>query len=173
MKNLTDVLIDELKDLSNAETQLREVLPQIVESTENEELKKTLEYYLEDTIIHVARLDKISDILNIKLDGHICHAMKGLVKECIKSHKESYKTNVLKDLMIIAAIKKVVQYKITSYGSSVSLSNFLGMNNISVLLSENIHEGGETNKKLDEIWEESLFHTYNYKGIIIEKNLFL
>src|SRR6187431_1928673 len=79
LKSLEDLLHHELKDLYSAETQLLKALPKMAKASEHEDLRKAFEEHLEQTELHVKRLEEAGEILGKRLTGHICRAMKGLI----------------------------------------------------------------------------------------------
>src|SRR5436190_13533653 len=81
LNTLEDLFHHELKDLYNAENQLVKALPKMANAATNEDLKAGFEEHLEQTKGHVQRLDDIAAHLEIKLSGHKCKAMEGLIKE--------------------------------------------------------------------------------------------
>ena len=56
-EGLKDLYIDELKDLYNAENQLVKALPKMAKASSSEELRKGFEEHLEQTKVHVQRLE--------------------------------------------------------------------------------------------------------------------
>jgi ferritin-like metal-binding protein YciE len=81
LQSLEDLLHHELKDLFSAENQLVKALPKMAKAATNEKLKAGFTEHLEQTKGHVERLEKIATKLDIKLTGHKCKAMEGLVAE--------------------------------------------------------------------------------------------
>jgi ferritin-like metal-binding protein YciE len=81
LKSLRELLVDELRDLHNAENQLVKALPKMAKAASHDELKEGFEEHLEQTREHVDRLDRCFKILGANAKGKTCHAMKGLVEE--------------------------------------------------------------------------------------------
>ena len=81
MDSLKDLYVDELKDLYNAENQLVKALPKMAKKASAPELKRAFQNHLEQTKVHVERLEKIFKGLGEKPSGKTCKAMKGLVEE--------------------------------------------------------------------------------------------
>src|ERR1700685_3150900 len=79
--NLESLLIDEIRDLYNAETKLIKALPKMAEAASNDELKEAFEGHLEETKGHAERLVKACKLLGGSEKCKPCHAMKGLVEE--------------------------------------------------------------------------------------------
>lgn len=157
MENLHDVLIEQLRDLYSAETQLVEALPKMVGSADNVTLKKAFEDHLTETRNQVKRLDQISKAIGEDLTGHVCKAMKGLIKEADESIAEEYEGDGLKDVMLVAAAQRVEHYEIAGYGNAIALADYLGLEEVSALLEETITEEGNADKKLTQICTSELF----------------
>src|SRR5580765_8202300 len=81
MTDLNDLLLEQLKDLYNAEGQLTKALPKMAKAATNPELKQAFETHLAETRGHVSRLEQVFEALGEKAKGKTCHAMKGLIEE--------------------------------------------------------------------------------------------
>src|ERR687897_3655311 len=78
---LEELLVDELKDLYNAESQIIKALPRMAKAASSPELKRAFERHLEETRRQVDRLDQIGEELEIKMTGKKCKGMEGLIAE--------------------------------------------------------------------------------------------
>src|ERR1700758_2784123 len=81
LDSLRDLLLEELRDLYSAETQLLDALPKMEQAASSNELKSAFSHPLEQTRQHVSRLDHIFQQMGENPSGETCEAMKGLVKE--------------------------------------------------------------------------------------------
>src|ERR1700745_272848 len=81
LDSLRDLLVEQLRDLYSAETQLVEALPKMAEAACSQELKSAFNHHLEQTHEHVSRLKDIFEDIGEKSSGETCEAMKGLIKE--------------------------------------------------------------------------------------------
>ena len=81
LNSLRDLLIEELRDLYNAETQLVEALPKMADAAASHQLKSAFHHHLEETRGQVSRLESIFQQMGEKASGETCEAMKGLIKE--------------------------------------------------------------------------------------------
>ena len=81
LKSLKDLMIDELKDIQNAEKQIIATLPKMQKKASNPELKSAFSEHLEQTREHVTRLEQVFDILGQKPQGKTCRAMQGIIEE--------------------------------------------------------------------------------------------
>ena len=158
MSKLTTVhvlLEQEVKDLYNAETQLVKALPKMAKAATDPALKEAFEAHLEETKVHVERLEKVAEILGIKPTGKVCKAMQGLVEEGGETIEEKGE-GVLRDLALIIAAQKVEHYEISGYGSVKTLAEILGHDDLVELLQTTEDEEGKADKTLTSIAERLL-----------------
>jgi len=113
MESLRDVLIEELKDLYDAEKQLVKALPKMAKAASNDGLKEAFESHLEETKGHVQRLEQAFQLLEEKAKSKPCEAMKGLIAEGQETMQEDFSEPLL-DSAIICAAQKVEHYEIAS-----------------------------------------------------------
>ena len=81
LNTLDDLLVDQLKDLYSAETQLTKALPKLAKKATTSSLAEAIQNHLEQTRHHVERLEEIGETLGVSLTGQKCRAMEGLIKE--------------------------------------------------------------------------------------------
>src|SRR4051795_8521044 len=81
MKSLEDLLVDQLKDLYSAESQLVKALPRMAKAASDPELRAGFEEHLEQTRGQVERLEQVCERLGVTPKGKKCIAMEGLVQE--------------------------------------------------------------------------------------------
>lgn len=80
INSLNDLLMEELSDLLNAESQLVEALPQMAQVVGSPGLKAALEEYQEISKEHVRRLDEIFDNIGQNPQRVVCRVIKGKMK---------------------------------------------------------------------------------------------
>lgn len=145
-----DLLVEELKDLYSAENQLVKALPKMAKAATSEELQQAFETHLQETEVHVQRLERVGKKLGETMKGKKCKAMQGLVDEGKEVMEEDAEA-VLLDLALIGAAQKVEHYEIAGYGTARTLAQISGEDDVAKLLQETLDEEGETDKKLTEI----------------------
>ena len=155
LNTLADLLTHELKDLYSAENQLVKALPKMAKAATNPDLKAGFEEHLEQTKGHVERLEKIAETLEIKLSGHKCKAMEGLVEEGAELIGEDAEDSV-RDAGLIGAAQRVEHYEIAGYGTAKALALKLGHDDVADLLDETLQEEKETDEKLTELAESAV-----------------
>ncbi len=156
LTDLEDVLIEELKDLYNAENQLVKALPKMAKAATNTNLKEAFESHLAETIEHVERLERIGEILGASLNGKTCKAMQGLVSEGEEAMQEEASNPTLIDALLIGAAQRVEHYEIAAYGTARAMAEALEMSEIANLLQETLDEEAESDEKLTEISEDEV-----------------
>ena len=153
LNTLKQLYIEELRDLHSAENQLLGALPKLAKGASSEELKLAFENHLDQTKVHVERLEEIFERLDETPNGKTCQAMKGLVEEGSEILGEDGEESVL-DAGIIAAAQKVEHYEIASYGTVRTFAQLLGEDEAAELLQETLDEEGEADKLLTQLAQE-------------------
>jgi ferritin-like metal-binding protein YciE len=145
--SLQEILVDQLKDLYSAETQIARALPKLAKAATSPDLKKGFELHLEQTKEHAVRIKEICDELKEKPTGKKCMATAGLVEEGAEAIEENA-TPETKDVMLIAAAQRVEHYEIAGYTSAASLAKVLGLSSAVKKLTATLNEEIATDAKL-------------------------
>jgi ferritin-like metal-binding protein YciE len=155
MESLQDLMIEEMRDLYNAETQLTKALPKMAKKASNPQLKKAFETHLRETEGQIQRLQKIFDKLGKKPTGKKCAAMAGLVEEGKEMMGEDMDEETM-DAALISIAPKVEHYEIASYGTVRTWAQLMGDDQTAKLLQQTLDEEGKTDKLLTQMAEESI-----------------
>ena len=153
LDTLQTLYVDELRDLYNAENQLLKALPKMAKAASSEELKDALEKHLEQTKMHVERLEEVFEEIGEKPKGKTCKAMKGLIEEGSEILHEDGEESVI-DAGIIVAAQKVEHYEIASYGSVRTFAQLLGKDRSAELLQTTLDEESGANELLNTLAED-------------------
>ncbi len=141
MPQVKELLLDELKDLLHAETQLTAALPKMADAASHPKLKEAFEKHLSQTQTHVERLQTAFDLLGEKAEPKTCKAMMGLIQEGEETIEEGAgKESLAADLALIAAAQKVEHYEIASYGTARALARQIGELACAQLLTHTLGE---------------------------------
>lgn len=152
---MEELFIDEIRDLYDAEKQLVKALPKMAKAATSDELRSAIENHLEETQIHVTRLEQIFDSLGQKGTGKKCAAMTGLIKEGDEIVSSTDDTAV-RDAGIIAAAQKVEHYEMSGYGSARTFAQMLGHDDAVSLLEATLKEEKAADRKLNDIAENQV-----------------
>jgi len=147
IKTMEDLFIHELSDIYSAEKQLTRALPKLARAASNPELSTAFETHLEETLGQVERIDKVVDLLDIRLKRIKCAAMEGLVEEG-KEIIDSIEAGPLRDAALIGGAQKVEHYEIAGYGTLAAMAKQLGYKDALPLLLETLQEEKATDEKL-------------------------
>lgn len=145
-KNLQDLFEDGLKDIFWAEKELLKALPKMEKNATSERLKKAITQHIEETEMHVQRLEQCFESMGQKAKAEKCDAMAGLIDEG-KSIMEETEVGAVRDAGIIAAAQKVEHYEIATYGTLAAFAKVLELEKALKLLLQTLKE----EKKCDEL----------------------
>ncbi len=146
-ESLKELLVDELKDLYDAEKQLVKALPKMAKAAYDEDLKAGLTEHLEETKEHVARLERVFKLLDETPKAKTCPAMKGLIEEGNEALEEK-EASCVRDAQIIGSAQRIEHYEIAAYGTVRTLAETLGEDEVAEILQMTLDEEGEADKKL-------------------------
>src|SRR5258706_10089822 len=152
MESLQDLLVNELKDLYNAENQLIKALPKMAKAASNPDLQQAFTTHLEETKEHAERLEKIFETLDESPKGEKCKAMEGLIEEGKEMMEEDAEPEVM-DAALISAAQKVEHYEIAGYGCVRTYAKLLGNEQAARVLQQTLDEEGKTDKLLTDLAE--------------------
>lgn len=160
-REFQQLFIDQLEDIYDAENQIIQELPKLIQLASNQELKDALNQHLKETQNQAKRLQKIFSVLNIKpMQQQGCEAMKGILQEGQKMTGQKSRSPLL-DATIIAAAQKVEHYEIASYGTLRALAKHLELENeIINALQESLDEEGSADKLLTKLAEGNLLNFF-------------
>jgi ferritin-like metal-binding protein YciE len=151
--SLKSLLVEQVKDMYDAEKRLTKAIPKLAKASSNEELVSALQEHLGETQNHVARLEQVFELLEERAKGKPCKAMQGLIEEGDEHAKEDYDDDDLRDAMIIGSAQRVEHYEIAAYGTAIAHARLLDLNEVVDLLEETLAEEKAADEKLTEIAE--------------------
>src|ERR1700730_1992850 len=152
MNPLKELLVEELRDLLHAEGQLVAALPKMAEAAHHPKLKEAFLKHLQQTEGHVERLKAAFELLGEKAQPKPCKAMMGLVEEGQETIEEGEgKQEILADLGLIGAAKKVEDYEISGYGTARSLARQIGERDVATLLAYTLGDEESSDFLLTEL----------------------
>jgi ferritin-like metal-binding protein YciE len=149
-KTIADLFIHELSDAYSAEKQMTRSLPKMAKAATAPQLVAAFERHLEETQGQVERIDRVAEVLELKLKRVKCQAMEGLVEEG-KDLIELMEKGPVLDAALIGAAQKVEHYEIASYTTLCLLADKLGYKDAVGLLKASLAEEEATDQKLGVI----------------------
>lgn len=152
---LTDLYIEELKDLYSAENQILKALPKMIKAATHDGLKRAFQAHLAQTEKHVERLERICQELSTSPKGKKCHGMEGVIEEGAELIGEKLEPAIL-DAGLISAAQHVEHYEMAGYGSVRAWAEKLGHTNQAKLLQMTLDEERKTDELLTKLANEQV-----------------
>ena len=153
--NLREALVEEIRDLYNAEKQLLKALPKMAKSASSDELRDAFESHLEETEGQVTRLERVFELLEEKPRGKHCAGMAGIIEEGNDVLQEDMEDAVL-DACLIASGQRAEHYEMAAYGTSIAWAEALELGDVAQLLRETLEEEKAADKKLTALAESGI-----------------
>jgi len=134
---IEQLLIEQLRDLLNAEGQLVKALPKMAKSARAASLKVALEHHLDETKEHVERLKEVFGLVGTPAKGKPCKGMEGLIAEGEDVMEQGDELDdAAADLALIASAQKVEHYEISAYGTARTMAGQIGLPAVAELLNK-------------------------------------
>jgi ferritin-like metal-binding protein YciE len=152
---LRDLYIDELLDLFDAERQIGSALPEMAAAATSSELREALSDHLDQTNVHLQRLELLLRKLGVGEPPHACEAMRGLIAEGRRRMAESERGDVL-DAALIGAAQRIEHYEIAAYGCARTYARTLRDEEAAALLQQTLDDEGHADHRLSRIAERGV-----------------
>jgi len=150
MKTLSELFLDELMDMYDAEQRIARALPKMEKAATCTKLQGALRRHLKETQGQIKNLDQVFQSIGEKAKGKKCEATVGLLEEGDAIAKE-FKGSPAINAALIAAGQKVEHYEIASYGCLREWAFLLGHAEAAGLLKENLDQEKAADEVLTEI----------------------
>ena len=154
-ENLREALVEEIKDLYNAEKQLVKALPKVAKGATSDELRDAIESHLEETEGQVTRLERVFELLDEKPRGKHCAGMAGIIEEASDTLQEDMDDAVM-DACLIAGAQRAEHYEIAAYGTAIAWAEALGLTEVAQVLNETLAEEKAADEKLSALAEAGI-----------------
>jgi Mn-containing catalase len=149
---IQELLIDQLRDILHAETQLLKALPKMVKAARSAQLQQLFDMHLQETELQVQRLHECFKILGTPARAKPCKGMKGLVEEGEEVMDEGKeKDDAAADLALIGAAQRVEHYEIAGYITARNLAQQLHHSAVSQFLSKSLAEEENADQLLNQV----------------------
>ena len=158
MSTFKELLVEQLSDIHNAETQITQALPKMLDAASDPDLKQALSHHLEETRAQIQRLEEAFGELGETPSGKACQGMKGLLKEGEEALEKPL-SGPLKDALLIANAQRVEHYEISAYGTAIAWAKQLDLDEVADLLDESLDEESSADEKLSSIAEGGLLES--------------
>jgi ferritin-like metal-binding protein YciE len=152
IKTMNDLFVHQLQDIYYAEQQLVKALPKMADKATDNQLKQGFLTHLDETKVHVQRLEQVFQMHGAEIKAVTCPAIDGIIKEANETAGEVEDKKVL-DAALINAAQAAEHYEIARYGSLIAWAKQLGRNDCASVLQKTLDEEKATDKKLTALAE--------------------
>ena len=146
INTLKKLLIEQVRELWNGEYQQLYVLPNILITAEDKELKSLLKNHIIETKQQTKRLKNIFNQFYVTSIGEHSEIMDGLISEANDLIERSASQKI-KDAVIITSIQYMKHFEIAGYGSAFAYAEELGLRDI----ADQLYTSLEEEKKMDNL----------------------
>ncbi|RPJ71959.1 MAG: ferritin-like domain-containing protein [Acidobacteria bacterium] len=150
--SLEPLMIEELRDILDAEKQVTKALPKMARAASSEQLRAAFEEHQQQTSGQIQRLNQVFDEIGERPRGKTCEAMKSLIEEGQQMMEET-EPGPTRDALLIAAAQKVEHYEMAAYGTARTFASLLGHREAARLLEQTLEQEKETDARLTNIAE--------------------
>ena len=150
IETLDDLFVHTLRDVYYAENQILKALPKMIKKATDAGLRQALSEHLEQTKVHVERLEQVFEMHGAAPKAIDCPAMDGIIEEANDIVGDIADKQVL-DAAIIAAAQAVEHYEITRYGTLATWAKQLGREDCASVLVETLEEEKEADEILTDV----------------------
>lgn len=153
VNDLRELYLEGLRKALNSEKQIVEKgLPAMIEESTNPELTKAFRTHLEESRVHVQRLEEILEGEIGDIEESKCKATASLISEA-GTEASSAVNDALRDVSLIASGNKVEHHEIAVYGTLRTWAELLGETEDATLLEQTLEEEKNADALLTQLSE--------------------
>lgn len=149
---LNELLVTQLKDLYNAETQVRGALERWSKAAEADELQTVFNDRIAQVDERLQRIDALCNALDVEPTGEKCHGMEGLIQEG-DSFVEEHDAGPVRDAGLIADAQRVEHYGMAGYGCARTYARHLGHDDAAADLQACVVESQKMDERMTDVAE--------------------
>ena len=152
IQSFDDLFVHMLRDIYYAENRIVKSLPDMIGKATDPGLKQALSNHLDESKMHVTRLEEVFRMHGAEAKAENCPAIDGIIEEADDVGGEVEDKTVL-DAAIIASAQAVEHYEITRYGTLIAWARELGRPDCAMVLEETLEEEKAADLKLTGLAE--------------------
>jgi len=154
VKNLRDLYRMKLEMALNSERQIvNEGLPSMIEKSTHPELAEAFRTHLEESKMHVARLERILDEVEGEENESHCKVTSGLISAADSAIGDA-ENDGIRDVILIAAGNAVEHHEIAIYGTLRTWAEVLGETEHAQILEKTLQEEKNADELLTQLAQQ-------------------
>jgi len=150
LQSLFDLYILELRELYGGEHQIIKALPKMIEGASADDLVRALKEHLDQTQLHINRLEDVFDMHSEKARAGGSEGMAGIIKEGNDLLKQDA-VRAVRDAALISTAQRIEHYEIAFYGCVRTYADQLGFDRAARILQQTLGEEEEMDRKLTSL----------------------
>ena len=154
--DMQELLITELREIHNAEKQLSRALPRFNKAITTDTVREAMERRMEQGQRLTEALEEGFERMQTSAGRKKNVAAEGLIADAQEHIQEIEKGEAL-DAVLIAAVQKLEHYCIAAWGTSRSIAQAVGEEEIARAMQTAIDEGKQLDEELTRLAEEELY----------------
>lgn len=155
IQTFQDLFLQKIQAIYDAERQITEAMPTLIDLCSSQELKDNLQKHLQETEKQIEKLEKLCDEMNLEIEGPSNLAMEGMIDETMELLQDNQPSPIV-DAAIIAAAQSIEHYEISCYGTAAEWAEQIGNEEAQKVLAEIMNEEKMTDEKLSFLAESSI-----------------
>jgi ferritin-like metal-binding protein YciE len=155
IKTMRDLLIEEMREMHDAEKQAVRAYPKLARKLQTESLKTAVEEHLEETKSQIERLEQLFEQMESRPRGKRCEAMRGLIEDAQELLDLGLEDEML-EVVLIPALQKMEHFEIAAYGSARAHLAALGLDEAVKVVEESLEEEKAMDERLTRIAAEEV-----------------
>ncbi len=148
--NLKELYTAQLRYLLGTEKQIVKGLPSMIEHANEPRLKQAFESHLQETEVHVTRLEDLIGDVRDDVDDKTDPILAAIAASGKNISKET-EAGPIRDAGLIATAQKIEHYEIASYGSARDWATQLGLADHAATLQQTLNEEKHADQLLSGI----------------------
>jgi len=154
VNNLRELYVTMLERALNSEKQIVEKgLPAMIEKASSPELAEAFRTHLEESKVHVSRLERILDAEEGEVNESKCKVTAQLISSA-ESNISDAANEAIRDVILIAAGNQVEHHEIAVYGTLRTWAEVLGEDEDAALLEKTLEEEENADELLSELAQQ-------------------
>ncbi len=150
IEDLKSLYLDNLKKALDMERTIVKSLPDLMENSQDKELKDAFRMHLEETRGHVSTVERILRDRTGQAEATTCKVIKSLATEASDTIKDATEPGI-RDIALIGAAQEVEHHEIAVYGTLRRWAELLGLDEDAALLESVEAEEENADAVLTEI----------------------
>ena len=150
-----ELLVLELQEIHNAESQLSRMLPKLMKAVESEELRSCLEERLSQGERLTQDIESALDEMDESPGRKKNVAAEGLINDA-REHMQELESGPARDAVLIGGIQKTEHYCVAAWGTARSLGDAAGQKSVVKSMERALKEGKQMDEALTRLAEEEI-----------------